>query len=147
MQHFELTAAHRPNTVPSFALTLPLCLPGQGCLEAEGRQAVVLSSWAPQLNSSRGLAGAGQGKGTGQRSLGLSWGFHLQHRRTEEDYDLHPDWRGLNWISYFDRINVDASDIWLDDSSELLGAATTCYFDSYLKQRVIYPCINKHKHK
>lgn len=66
-----------------YVLTLPVCLPEQGCCEAAGRQAVALSR-VLKLHSSRGHAGAGQGESTGQRSLRLSWGFHLQHRRTGE---------------------------------------------------------------
>ena len=58
-----------------------MCLPGQGSSDAGGQQAVALSQ-APELHSSRGHSGAGEGESTGQRSLGLSRGFYLQHRGT-----------------------------------------------------------------
>lgn len=54
-----------------------MCLPGQGRCKAAGGL-----YWAPELHTSRGHAGAGQGESTGQRSLRLSWGFHLQHKTT-----------------------------------------------------------------
>lgn len=58
-----------------------MCLPGRGGREAAGRQAVALCR-APELHSSRGHAGAGQGESTGQGSRRLSRGFHLQYRGT-----------------------------------------------------------------
>lgn len=65
-----------PTHLFSCALALSVCLPGQGSSEAAGWRAVALTR-APELRSSRGHTRAGRGESTGQRSLRLSWGFHL----------------------------------------------------------------------